>query len=365
MRTPRWNRIIVSCAAFLCAACAHASDPREPLDDAAFEPGTIVSLPTEDHPLVEHEIVLDTETANGRIYGGAQLRITAAQRTLRNERMKVRLPEDPEDPAADRPPRGVLLWVHAASPSVIPGVFVEAADRLNLVIVAPANVGNKRPILDRMQVCLDAIATVQAYVPTDNSRVYVTGISGGGRVSSMLHVCFPDVFNGSVPIVGVNCYASTRSPDGARWPAGMSRPSRALWRLLRDDRIAPITGPRDFNHDQTEAAVERFARDGLDARSFSYPDQEHTMPTAPRFAEAMSWVNEAWQTTRDERVKEAEEGLEAVRTSMARLGRNVPSAAHRRRLARVIETAPWSAPADQARALLREPDTTEPAENGT
>lgn len=343
------TRPLTALITLLLACAGHAADPRAPFESDVFTPGATVELPTDAHPLIEHDILLDDEEFSDRLYSGDPLRIPSVTRTLGDERILVRLPADSDD---ERPLRGVLLWVHAAPQAVVPQVCVEAADELNLVIVAPANVGNDRLLADRMQVCLDAVATVTEYVPIDESRVYVTGLSGGGRVSSMLHLCFPDVFSGSVPIVGVNCYARLRAGNGRYWDAAMSKPRGERWRLLREQRLAPISGPPDFNHEQTDAAVTRFVRDGLDARYFEYPDQAHTLPTSERFAEALRWVDETWSTRREARLEDAEKLVASVEDSMQRLERNEPTAGQRRRLEKAIETAPWSEPADRARELL-------------
>lgn len=339
-------------AVLIFTSTAIATDPREPFESDVFAPGETVELPTQEHPLVEHAVVLNDKEFSDRLYGGDPLQLPSVTRTLEDERMLVRMPIATEDDVDTRALRGVLLWIHAAPQAVVPQSFIDAADALNLVIVAPANVGNDRAIADRMQVCLDAVATIAEHVPVDTSRVYVTGLSGGGRVSSMLHICFPDVFAGSVPIVGVNCYTRLRAGDGQYWPAGMSKPRGARWRLLREQRIAPISGPPDFNHAQTDAVVKRFIRDGLDAKYFEYPDQEHTLPTSERFAEALTWVDEAWVTHREERIEEAEKMVVSVEESMERLERESPSTSQRRRLEQAIEKAPWCAPADRARALI-------------
>ncbi len=348
-------RCAVGVVALACALSAQASDPREPFESETFTPGRVVELTTETTPgLVAHDILLDADEFSDRLYGGAPLRIAAVTRELANERLFVRMPNDPKEKDADRPLRGLLVWINAGRGGGVPEVFTQAADELNLVIVGPENVGNDRSLADRMQVCLDAVATVEAAVPIDTSRVYVTGISGGGRVSSMLHICFPDVFAGSVPIVGVNCYTRISAGNGRGWPAHIDRPRGQLWGLLREQRIAPISGPPDFNHEQTAATVKRFVRDGLDARYFEYPDQEHTLPTSERFGEAIGWVDETWATRRDERTAEAERMVASVEGSLEQTGRETPSAAHRRRLEKALELAPWTDPGDRSRALLGE-----------
>jgi poly(3-hydroxybutyrate) depolymerase len=57
-----------------------------------------------------------------------------------------------------------------------------------------------------MQLTLDAIATACDRYVIDPNRIYVTGVSGGGKIASHTWACAPEIIDGVVAIVGVGSY---------------------------------------------------------------------------------------------------------------------------------------------------------------
>ena len=78
--------------------------------------------------------------------------------------------------------------------------MLEALDELGLIAVGVERAGNRRVFSERAQLMLDVIETARRRFHVDPRRIYMTGMSGGGRVTSAFSVCFPDVIRGSVPI---------------------------------------------------------------------------------------------------------------------------------------------------------------------
>lgn len=328
---------------------ASSLDPRQPLDPALYPPGQVTPL---DQPYTPSPYTMDRDGLGDRLNGRRPTTIPPADRDLANEQFFLRAPRTPEPPDATLPSRGLLLWVSASPSGEPPETLFDAADALNLVIVSPANCGNDRDASNRLQVTLDAVATALDRIPIDHSRIYVTGISGGGRISSMLNICFPDLFTGSVPIVGINYYEKLPTGDGKVWPQSMVKPSANRFKLLRTQRIAAISGPSDFNFAQTALTIDRLKLDGLDARFFNYEDQAHHMPTPARFTEAMSWVDEASTARRAKCEEEAVTLIETVTKALGDRGPDALTAAMRTRLDRACIIAPWTDTAERAAALL-------------
>lgn len=297
-------------------------------------------------PYRHSPVLLDAPTIRDRLAGGRESNLPETDRFLPDERLFVRLPAG----YTPREPAGLLVWVNAGPGGDPPEVFDDAADAMGLVMIGAADSGNVRLSTDRYQLALDAVATAAGRFHIDPTRVYVTGISGGGRISSALVACFPDVFTGAVPIVGVNTYKPVPLGDGSFVIAGYGRPDAARWRLLRKHRIAAMSGPLDFNYREIVSAVRILQRDGLDARLFEYEDMAHTLPTAERFAEAIGWVEAPHAAASAEAWADAAEQLE---TYLARFDElPVRSDAQRRLLERIAVTGPWSPAAWRACELL-------------
>lgn len=292
-------------------------------------------------PYIPSRITLDSDTIRRRIFGQAPT-IEPLDRVLEDERMFIRLPEgyDPTRPA------GMVIWIHAVASGEMPlEVFEPALDELGLICASIENAGNTREMVDRFQLVLDCYETIASRYLIDEGRVYLTGISGGGRSSSMLWGCFPDVFTGAVPIVGLNSYDLAPTGTGKAWPRNYARPRGKSWSLLRTHRLAAITGVNDFNAPEMAVRIDGMKRDGLDVRIVEQENLGHEMPSAEIFAEAIGWVDAAVTTAASEREADARKILDRAIKS--------DGDARERLLNRVIDDAPWSPSAFEAYELLR------------
>jgi hypothetical protein len=289
-------------------------------------PGELVELP---QPYVASRLILDSDTLRRRIYGRPPTGVAPLDRVLDEERMFIRLPKgyNPDRPA------GLLIWINAGTSGLQPlDVFEPALDELGLICASVENAGNSREIVDRLQLMLDCLETVGIRYLIDDHRIYLTGISGGGRSSSILWGCFSDVFTGAVPIVGLNSYEKAPTGTGKSWAKNFMKPRGKLWSLLRKHRLAAITGANDFNETEMKVRIKGMARGGLDVRLVDQPGLGHEMPSPETFAAALSWVDEPARVAAQERDKDAQLLLE----------RALKAEDGTRLLIRVIDTAPWS-----------------------
>ena len=302
-------------------------------------------------PYAAGAITLDARTQKQRLYRGMPIRTVAPDRVLDDETMHVRLPAD-YDP---RKPAGLLVWSSPSARGSIPRVFGAVLDELNLVCIGSDNTGNDRDVPDKFQMVFDAVATARQRFHIDDRRIYITGMSGGGKVTSILAMCFPDVFAGAIAIVGFGCYSTLDDSWAEHRNAYFAEPRGRLLNLARSHRMALVGGPPDFNYAEMSERAARLEADGFrNIRFFSYPDMAHVMPTAERFAEAMRWVDEPWQQGREQERSQAASLLGAYLAS-----HEEPAPVDdedRAALIKVTEVGPWTDAAWRALKLLRLPD---------
>ncbi len=299
-------------------------------------------------PYVPGRITLDAATQRQRLYRGLAVRTEDPDRELDRETFHARLPAgyDPRYPA------GLVVWSSPSPRGVIPCVLGPALDELNLICVGSDNTGNQRDVPDKFQLVFDAVATAGARFHLDERRIYVAGMSGGGKVGSILAMCFPEVFAGAVAIVGFGSHSALDDSWGEHRSPYFAKPRGRWLRLARAHRMALMGGPLDFNFREMQARQALLEADGFaNIRFFSYPDMAHVMPTASRFSEAIRWVDEPYRRARRAEAAEASSALSAYRRGR---GQAAPASdADREALRRVIETAPWSEAAWEALDLLR------------
>jgi predicted esterase len=308
--------------------------------------GEVVELP---RPYVPGRFTMDLPTLSKRFLRGRPTDVNPATRDLSTEKLWVRLPNgyDPRRPA------GLLVWIDArmgGGGGEPPAAFNDALDNLGIICVGAANSGNDRYAVDRYQLALDATATACRRYHVDSRRVYVAGISGGGRVASILVGCFPDVFTGAVPIVGMDTYQNVPTGTGSFVPAGFLRPPDGLLRLLKQRPIAPITGPHDVNYNVILSAAYLMQRDGLRVRVFEYADMGHEMPAPTRFRESLAWIDGVYQGIRRQEEQAAAKTMETYDTRWK--GESTTDEAGRRLLVRATAEGPWTEPAWRAAGLL-------------
>ncbi len=207
---------------------------------------------------------------------------------------------------------GLLVFIHpyddvdATNPRafffgrVIEDVLAEH----KLIWVSYDDAGNPVMPNKRMGLALDAVHNVTRRYNIDADRVYVSGMSGGGRMTCMTAVYYPQVFTGAVPIVGSLYFREVPVPDDpelrallredpgdhAVWPQRLIRPGRrALERMAATQRWVLLTGSEDFNMPEMRMHFEHgFERDGFaHAHYLEVPGLAHAFPDADWFERAV------------------------------------------------------------------------------
>jgi hypothetical protein len=289
---------------------------------------------------------IDKKMLGARLLNGGMSAVDGTTRTLSDEHLWARIPAgyDPKAPA------GLLVWINAGRAGEIPAPFAPALDELGIIAVGAADSGNERHIATRIQLAFDALATASRRFHIDPRRVYISGISGGGRMSSTIAACWPDVFAGCVPIVGLSCYRVVPSGTGMAWPAGFSRPGTDRFKFLRMRRFAPMTGRKDFNELEIQQAASIYQRDGVPLRLFDHETMGHQLPAPKDLREALLWVDEPYRRLR---AAETEAGAKALDEYKTKVGQRPPSTpSERRLLLKAIESGPWTPAAWEAAAVL-------------
>ncbi len=289
-------------------------------------------------------LTLDGPTLKARFtHAGAAL--DATTRKVHDEAVTVRLPAKMDPKIA----RGLVVYVHPGPQAVIPKAMFPALDELGFIAVAPDNVPNDRHRVDRMQLTLDAIATACDRYVIDPDRIYVTGVSGGGKIASHTWACAPDIIDGVVAIVGVGSYENMKRSDGKYWRGDFEKPLGAQFRQLKLGRLAAITGSEDANQDYVRRALAIMKGDGLTVRLDDFEGMGHQMATPERFADSLSWVDEPARTKREQAVARASELMTGLRVAKPTDVEAI--AVQRAALAQVMQLAPFSEPAWEAAEL--------------
>ena len=304
---------------------------------------SVVLLP----PYEPSPITFDRATMKRRLYHGMNIVNPDTDRVLSDATIRVREPRN-YDP---RRPAGLLVWASPTPSGEIPSALAAAADDQYCVCVGVDDAGNEQSNQNKFQLIFDAMHNAKRQYHIDDQRVYITGLSGGGKVSSILTICFPDVFTGAIPIAGLATHATLPLAfDKHRFPYfAMPR-----GRMLMDAQLRPIasmTGPRDFNYVEMKARSARLSNEGFKlVRFFEYEDMGHEMPTPQRFADALRFIDTPYQQRHTRR--QAQATLALTECLEHHDAARPPTKSEQTALLAIIREYPWTDAAWDALALL-------------
>jgi len=168
---------------------------------------------------------------------------------------------------SDDPNPGVMVFVSPTNSGKPPKGWLELLQQKRLSWVAAEGFGNREPSAKRVLVAVMGLSLAQRAGAVDRKRIYVGGMSGGGRIASMTAPRFPQMFSGGLYIVGANFWM----PEDAK-----------LKQLAAQHRYVFITGNEDFNYLDMKSVYSRYRKNGLDASllmdisgyGHEYPDVE-------------------------------------------------------------------------------------------
>jgi len=253
-------------------------------------------------PYETSPVTFNQATMKLRLYHGMNLVNPDADRDLAHATIRVRESKD-YDP---RNPAGLLVWASPTPSGEIPHVITQPADALGFICVGVDDAGNEQSNQNKFELIFDALHNAQRQFHIDPDRIYITGLSGGGKVASILTICFPDVFHGAIPIAGLATHATlSMAFDDHRYPY-FALPRGEMLMTAQQRPIASITGPRDFNYVEMKERSRRLETEGFKhAKFFEFDGLGHEMPTPEQFEQVLRFVDEPYQRSRAERIAQA------------------------------------------------------------
>ncbi|MEQ1855876.1 MAG: hypothetical protein ABL963_05350 [Longimicrobiales bacterium] len=186
-------------------------------------------------------------------------------------------------------PFGVVIWVSASDRGAIPDELRAVFDERRLIWIGPNNAGNARHLFQRTGLALDAAVNAREMYNVDPNRVFVSGLSGGGKVAALLAIDWSDVFSGAFPIIGMTTYLpvpleSNPGQSVFQFPA----PASDLLDRARRQPFVILTGSGDFNREECRLSAVAYALDGFtDLHLVDVSGMGHEMPSAENFGRGL------------------------------------------------------------------------------
>ena len=108
----------------------------------------------------------------------------------------------PQTYSADSPP-GVIVYVSPGHSAALPRGWDSVLDEHNLIWIGANKSGNRVAVPRRKLKAILGLDALRKQYAIDDTRIYLAGFSGGGKVASMMATELPAVFAGGIFICGV------------------------------------------------------------------------------------------------------------------------------------------------------------------
>jgi poly(3-hydroxybutyrate) depolymerase len=198
-------------------------------------------------------------------------------------------------------PFGLFVWISASQSGGLPREdWKKVLDDHHFIYIGPDKVGNETDPIWRHWMALESVRNARERFPNiDTNRIYVGGVSGGGRMASHVAIVNPDTFTGGFYIVGCDFYRDTPAPGDSRnagkWYRGFWRtPSPKLIALAKANRFVLLTGENDPNNANTRSVYGGYKQALFKhVQFFDVPGMGHHVPEVEWFEKGIAFLDSA------------------------------------------------------------------------
>jgi len=211
---------------------------------------------------------------------------------LAAESFEVHVPSDYKPGGA---PYGLIVFINSGDDGKNNGNFKPLLSKYKMIWIGANKAGNERAPLHRVGLALDAVHNMKKLYNIDTDRIYLSGISGGGRASSGLAPAYPDVFNGAIYLIG--CNATIGKP-----------PPQFVDKQKRLNSYVFITGTNDFNKGDTNGVLKNYKSQKFERTLYlEVPGMGHDMPPTDWLEKGINYVDEPLTIAAAQMLKSAQD----------------------------------------------------------
>ncbi|MBN1675930.1 MAG: hypothetical protein JXR37_33110 [Kiritimatiellae bacterium] len=190
-------------------------------------------------------------------------------------------------------PYGIVAYIDADDAGIIPAGWDRKLEARRLLFIAPQQAGDRQPAARRAGLTVTAVYKLIELLNIDRKRVYVAGLSGGGRVATMLAFRHHDVFTAAIPIGGVDYFRSVKEagPQGQAGPGGFELGQDTQHKARERVRFVLITGSEDPGRAETADIYRRgFTVDKFKAELIEVPGMGRRACTGTTLEQALAFI---------------------------------------------------------------------------
>ncbi len=182
----------------------------------------------------------------------------------------------PETYDLDNPP-GVLVYISPTPRGAPPDSWYRVLQQENMIFISANDHGNTAPTNRRIANTLIALKLINARYTTNSDKKYISGFSGGARVSSLLIESIPNLFKGALLIGGAFKWKGKKAD---------------LHNVIENGHFVFVTGRKDHARREVIKTYRQYKK--IDQSKVLLIDDRklgHSLPKAKQFEEALSFLS--------------------------------------------------------------------------
>lgn len=173
-------------------------------------------------------------------------------------------------------PAGVLVYINSGNGGKLPGKWKDLMGKHNLIWVGADNAGNDYYTYWRMIMAREGLRRIKEAYEVNDERVYVSGMSGGGRVSSLIAMRDPEVFKGAIYLCGCN----------------VPNKNAKKIKIAKDNYYVLLSGTKDFNLPGTKSVYSFYQANKIkNSKLVVVNGLGHKTPENKEMDEALEYLN--------------------------------------------------------------------------
>jgi hypothetical protein len=182
----------------------------------------------------------------------------------------------PENYQPDNPP-GLMVYISPTPSGEIPRDWETVMEDRNLIWVAANGSGNSVIVARRAIFAMIAPTLIQKQYKIDAARVYLSGLSGGGKMASMVATDNAHLFKGAIYNCGVDFWQ--RDP-----------PKR--FEQIKQNHYVFVTGTLDQALEPTKKVYKQYRQAGVEnIKLMVIRNMTHRNPNRFKFSEAIEFLD--------------------------------------------------------------------------
>jgi hypothetical protein len=173
-------------------------------------------------------------------------------------------------------PAGLLVYVSPTPSGEIPRGWSSVLDSRNVIWIGTDRAGNSELVARRILFAMLAPTVARQHYEIDAERIYITGLSGGGKTASMVATDQAQMFRGAIYNCGVEFWDT--------------EPERI--ELIRQNHYVFVTGTYDQALEPTKKAYRGYRKAGVEnSRLMVIRHKTHRNPDSYEFEESLLYLD--------------------------------------------------------------------------